>query len=117
LIENVLKDNLIDLDENYNKVLEYSLKIVYRINKLDLNFTDQDLKGILHKVITRFEINANLLSLYIKLSALITDTSNLDDLQNIGKILVKYSYSDQKELVRVATVKSLCKVLYQLSRD
>jgi hypothetical protein len=39
------------------------------------------------------------------------DTSNSASLRWIGKILRKYGYGDQKEIVRIATVKSISKIL------
>ena len=58
--------------------------------------------------------NSNLLSLYIKLKAVLVDVTNDGELREMCAITNKYAYSDQKEMVRVATVKSVARVLNKL---
>ena len=66
---------------------------------------------MLGRLIPRFEVNVNIVSTYIKLVALLTDCKEPSQVAKIGKILLRYAYSDQKELVRVATVKSMRGIL------
>lgn len=117
LVENVLKDILSLNDENYCKVLEFVLKIIYRINKESASFKDPKLMELLDDIINKFDVNANLVSLYIKLVALMVDCEDANDLAKIGRITRKYAYADQKELVRVANVKSVARFLARLKDD
>ena len=98
-------------DEQYCKVLEYVLKIIYRINKVKKGFNDQQLREHLDEVIGKFSVNANLVGLYIKLVALMVDGNDAEDVKKLGRIVRKYAYADQKELVRVANVKSVARFL------
>jgi len=61
-----------------------------------------------------FEKNSNLVSMYIKLIAQMTDCSNQQEVVTLAKIFRKHSYADQLEQVRVSNVKSLSKVLQKL---
>ena len=117
LIHGVLQDILSLNDEKYCKVLEYVLKIIYRINKESTNFKDHKLAGLLDEIINKFDVNANLVSIYIKLMALMVDCENAEDLAKIGRVARKYAYADQKELVRVANVKSVARFLARLKDD
>lgn len=69
---------------------------------------------LLDDIINKFDVNANLLSLYIKLMALMVNCEDASDLAKIGRIARKYAYADQKELVRVANVKSVARFLARL---
>jgi len=88
--------------------------IIYRIYKRLDKIEDASLPEILDTVISRFEVNAHLVSAYIKLEALMTDCEEPAQVVKIGKILLRYAYADQKELVRVATVKSVARLLCKL---
>ena len=88
--------------------------IVHRIYKRLDKIEDANLPEILDRVISRFEVNAHLVSTYIKLEALMVDCKEPGQVIKIGKILLRYAYADQKELVRVATVKSAARLLCKL---
>lgn len=68
----------------------------------------------MEKVIGKFEINSQLLSMYIKIMALTVNCNDPNQIKKIGVIFRKYSYADQEEKVRVSTVKSVSKVLEKL---
>ena len=88
--------------------------IIHRIYKRLDNIEDQDLPKILDRLIPRFEINANLVGMYIKLMTLQADCKDATHVVKIGQILLRYAYADQKELVRVAAVKSAARLLCKL---
>lgn len=94
LIQNVLPALLNLNDEHYCKVLEYALKVIYRINKVKKSFKDNQLKEALDDVIGKFAVNANLVTLYIKLEALMVDGTDAEDVKKMGRIVRKYAYAD-----------------------
>lgn len=94
LIQNVLPAVLNLNDEHYCKVLEYVLKIIYRINKVKKSFRDKQLEELLDDVLSKFAVNANLVGLYIKLVALMVDGADAEDVKKMGRILRKYAYAD-----------------------
>jgi len=72
--------------------------------------------GYLDSIVAKFEVNANLVALSIKLVALMVDCGNVNDVAKFGTIARKYAYADQKELVRVATVKSVARFLERIGK-
>lgn len=94
LINTVVKDILARNDEHYCKVLEFVLKIIYRINKSQANFRDVALVNLLDDIVDRFQINANLVALFIKLKALMVDCKDGDDVAKFGEIARKFAYAD-----------------------
>lgn len=94
LIQNILPALAKLNDENYCKVLEYVLKVIYRINKVKKNFKDNQLMEVLDDIIGKFAVNANLVGLYIKLVALMVDGADAEDVKKMGRIARKYAYAD-----------------------
>ena len=94
LIQNILPALLNLNDEHYCKVLEYVLKVIYRINKTKKSFKDNQLMEALDDVIAKFAVNANLVGLYIKLVALMVDGADAEDVKKMGRIARKYAYAD-----------------------
>lgn len=72
------------------------------------------MKVHLDEMMKKYEINSCLKGLYIKLLALITDTKDPAQLQLLAEVLKKNAYSDQLELVRVSTVKSVSRIAEKL---
>ena len=97
-------------------MLEFSLKIIYRITKnlgaiQDKNLLS-NLRSTLDSIVGKFRINANLLAIYIKLRAVMVNAQTEGpELKEVSAILKEHAYADKKELVRVANVKSVCRVL------
>jgi hypothetical protein len=81
-------------DENYCKVLEYSTRIIHRIIKHKPSLIAEHqakLSELLDTIHSNFQVNSNLLTLYIKLKALIFD---MKDLGSVSQMIAKYAYAD-----------------------
>lgn len=79
-ILNVLLDQTIPMiltkgSEYHCKVLEWSLKVVHRLQKY-LQVDSSRMKAHLDEMMRKYQINSCLKGLYIKLLALITDTKD-----------------------------------------
>lgn len=99
-------------------MLEWSLKLVFRINKHSATLEHAaELKSILVDVMNRFAINPHLTSVYLILSTLMVSCEDQESLRTIGKVLARHAYADQKELVRVANVKSVARLLLRLDLE
>lgn len=115
LTETLLPQIIEANDEKLCKILEFTLKIIYRIRKHQkTNLIAGKLPELLKAVVDRFEINANLSAIYVKLRALVVDYTDDAEVAKLGELVCKYAYADQKEMVRVATVKSVARVLGKL---
>lgn len=62
-------------------------------------------------------MNPHVTSLFIKLESLLTQCQDPEGLQQISRIFRTHAYSDQLELVRVATVKSVSRILEKLGTE
>lgn len=107
----VLKKN----DESYCKVLEWTLKNIYRIGKYAKKIENSEgLLPMLDEMRTKFSVNPNLISIRIKIRALLLDCSNVNEVKELCNEFRTLAYADQKEIVRVANVKSVAQVVIRL---
>ena len=73
---------------------------------------------MLKDIIQKFAVNCHLTSLFIKISTLFASNErSIDNVAEIGQIILKFAHGEQKEIVRVAAVKSLGKFLKYLKLD
>jgi hypothetical protein len=88
-------------EEHFCKILEYTLKIIFKLykNQPDSLIKDSSLSDSLKDKLewfnTRYSVNANILAIYIKIkAALISPMSTASDLEDISLILRTNAYSD-----------------------
>lgn len=62
----------------------------------------------------KFGVNPNLISIRIKIRAMLLDCSNSDEVKELCNEFRTLAYADQKEIVRVANVKSVAHVILRL---
>ena len=55
----------------------------------------------------KFGVNPNLISIRIKIRALLIDCQNVNEIKELCNEFQTLAYADQKEIVRVANVKSV----------
>ena len=108
LIQEILPFVLKKNDESYCKVLEWTLKNIYRIGKYAKKIENsKGLLPMLDEARDKFGVNPNLISIRIKIRALLIDCQNVNEIKELCNEFQTLAYADQKEIVRVANVKSV----------
>ena len=103
-------------DEAYCKVLEWSLKNIYRIAKVHSYVPDKEqLHKTLNQIKTKFGVNPNLISLRIKILAYLVDCNDHEAVGTLAEEFRTLAYADQKEIVRIANVKSVARVINKVN--